>query len=108
MKVLIEGHKYALRHLDGDQETIIQFVSRPPHEPIEGITNQELIRALIDRVKFLHREKPWSRNAEIIYHLRMALTLHELRALELHVINGELEPEKIVTGPDGHFKLDIQ
>lgn len=105
MKVLVPGHLYELTHIDGAKTSKLGFVSRPPHFECEGVNNQEVLRALIDRVFFLDSEKPWGRNAEIIACLRKALLLHELRALELHVEKGEIAPEKVVTGPDGHFAL---
>jgi hypothetical protein len=95
-----------LTHLDGEKTGKLNFVSRPPHFECEGVNNQEVLRALIDRVFFLDAEKPWGRNAEIIMHLRKALLLHELRALELHVDKGEIAPEKIAVGRDGHFRFD--
>jgi len=49
MKVLDRGHKYQLDHLDGDKKTIIQFCNRETGREIEGVTTQEVIRALIDR-----------------------------------------------------------
>lgn len=105
MKILQPwGHRYELDHLDGSNKTILQFVQRPPHhEPLEGVQCQEVIRALIHRVKWLHGEEPWEGNAAIINYLRFALTFFEVRALMRHVEKGELEPEKIKTGIDGHF-----
>ena len=104
MKPLIHGHLYELDHLDGSGKTHLQFVSREPlHDPREGVINQEVLRALIDRVECLNEEVPWAGNADILHHLRMALVLHEARALVRHVQKGELRPETLVTGADGHF-----
>ncbi len=36
-------------------------------------------------------------------HLRMALALHEARALLRHVEKGEIKPELVAVGSDGHF-----
>lgn len=106
MKVLVPGHTYELDHLDGNGKTRLQFVSRAPlHEPAEGVINQEVLRALIDRVQLLDAEVPWSGNIEILKHLRMALALHEVRALLRHVEKGQILPELLSTGADGHFQL---
>jgi hypothetical protein len=106
MKVLYPGHLYSLDHLDGHGKTSLQFVQRPSlHEPKEGVTNQEVLRAIIDRVKHLDGEVPWSGNAEIIYHLRMAIALHENRALLRHIEKHGFPIEDSAIGPDGHLLL---
>lgn len=106
MRVIYPGHRYELDHLDGSGKTILQFISRAPlHAPVEGPTNQEVIRALIDRVKVLDAEVPWSGNEIILHHLRMALTLHECRALLRHVEKGHILPERLALGVDGHFAV---
>jgi len=106
MMVIYPGHTYELAHLDGEGTTRLQFVSRAPlHPPLEGVTNQEVIRALIDRVKVLNAEVPWEGNALILHHLRMALTLHEARAMLRHVEKGQLEPEHVRLDDHGHFAL---
>lgn len=106
MKVIEPGHRYELDHLDGNGKTTLQFVSRAPlHEPAEGVINQEVLRALIDRVQLLNSEVPWSGNAEILHHLRMALALHEARAMLRHVEKGHILPETLPVGSDGHFMI---
>lgn len=109
MKTLDPGQVYELDHLDGTGKTVLRFVARPPfHEPVEGVLNQEVLRALIDRVEILDKETPWTGNVEILYHLRMALVLHEARALIRKTHKNELLPEKIPIGPDGHFILELK
>lgn len=104
MRCIYKGHCYILNHLDGDGTTTLQFVQRKPfHEPREGVTNQEVLRAVIDRVKELDKETTWEGNAEILYHLRMALALHESRAILRHIEKHGFEIEHIATGPDGHL-----
>lgn len=104
MKILYPGHRYELPHLDGEGKTILQFVQRPPfHKPRQGILNQDLFRALIDRVELLDSEVPWELNDEILFHLRMALGLHEARAMLRKIEKRQLLPEKVTTAPDGHF-----
>lgn len=86
MRVYYPGHRYELSQLDGSDVStqILQFVQRPPlHKPWPGTTNQEVCRALIDRVKTLHFEKPWYGNPRIIDNLRDVIILHEIRAFEI-------------------------
>lgn len=104
MRVIKPGHKYELDHLDGDAKTLLQFVQRKPfHEPCEGVTNQEVLRAVIDRVKSLDKETSWNGNKQILFHLRMAIALHEARAVERHIQKHDFEIENFELGPDGHW-----
>ena len=86
MKVLDPGHRYLLAHLDGDAEAPLVFVKRVGEKypgnvgPHEGTTTQEVLRALIERAKFVEAQKPSRHNAAAIYHLREALFALELRA----------------------------
>jgi len=103
MKVIQAGHTYRLNHLDGTNSQELQFVNRGHGCNKEGTNNQEVLRVLIDRVKFLELEKSWHGNERIIHHLRMALVLHESRHLERLVERRLLFPEYEPTGEDGHF-----
>lgn len=109
MKEMTPGHCYQLAHLDGDDHQTLQFVQRRRHNPelpdMEGVTNQEVCRALIARMQFLDKQAPSDINKDIIHHLRMVIILHEVRALIRKVEKGELHPEHILQGDDGHFKL---
>lgn len=109
MKVIYPGHSYILNQLDAKANTKPQrldFVKRlPHHSPSPGVTNQEVIRVLIDRVKFLDAELPNDVNSQIVYHLRMALVLHEARAMIRAVEKGKLIPEQTLLDDDGHFAL---
>jgi hypothetical protein len=107
MKVLVPGHTYELDHLDGPNKTVLQFVSRwPLHDPEEGVTNQEVLRAVIDRVQFLDSEVRWPLNDQIIWHLRQAIALHEARAFLRHIEKGVLHPEELPLGADGHIIIE--
>ena len=108
MKVLEPGHIYKLEHLDGNRSESLVFVNRGHGTDYEGTNNQEVLRVLIDRVNFLENELHWQGNEQIIFHLRMALVLHEARHLERLVIKDQLKPEEIQTGLDGHFSLITQ
>lgn len=109
MKVILAGHYYQLGQLDIDSwtyEQFLQFVDRGHGRDTPGTTNQEVLRVLINRVNFLNEELPDEVNEKILYHLRMALTLHETRALLRKVEKGTLKPESISTNPqDLHFLL---
>jgi hypothetical protein len=107
MKVLDPGHVYDLDWLDGEpardlrgvastqpdfrlDENRLIFVKREGsgypgnvgHHP--GTNMQEVLRALIDRVKYLDQQVPHYVNELIIEHLRMSLFYLEDRAAERH------------------------
>lgn len=105
MKVLDKGHVYALDHLDGEDSQKLIFVNREAGREEEGTTTQECLRMLIDRTWYCNDCLPWSGNKLIVDHLRMALMLHEVRAMIRKVEKGEIEPEKLAVGHDGHFIL---
>jgi len=109
MQVMYPGHRYKLDHLDGSDTTILQFVQRAPHhKPQEGVTSQEVLRALIDRVRTLNMEVLWDGNFEIIKHLQTALALFETRAILRKVKKGELAIEDVKIDPrDGHIALEV-
>lgn len=104
MEVVIPGHSYILDHLDGDGNELLEFVNRGHDRDAPGTNNQEVLRVLINRVKFLNDELPWEGNEQILHHLRMAFVLHESRHLEQLVKRDELKPELAPIGKDGHFR----
>lgn len=68
-----------------------------------GTSNQEVLRVLIDRVKFLDEQLPHKVNDEILYHLRQALLMiHEVRHVQRLVEKG-CEIENIPIKPNGHW-----
>lgn len=109
MKVVNPGHIYMLEHLDGSESHNINFVNRNPGQQAEGTTNQEVLRALLDRVKFLDNQLPWCGNKEIIKHLEMALVLHEARAIIRKVEKDTISIDDLEINPkDGHFCLKFK
>ncbi len=90
MKALDPGHTYWLDLLDSDSKRqgteILRFVKRQgPRYPgnlshYPGTNCQEVIRAVIDRVKHLNSQVPDPHNEPILHHLREALWLFESRA----------------------------
>ncbi|MFZ0271038.1 MAG: hypothetical protein WAL34_04225 [Acidobacteriaceae bacterium] len=110
MKVLERGHIYQpqFRTPDGiteDADNKIIFVNKQKGQEHSGTTTQEVIRVLLDRTRHCANCMPHPNNERIVYHLRMALILHEARALERKTEKGDFEPEYLVTGGDGHFEV---
>lgn len=121
MKIIEPGHIYQLDWLDGlpnnlvsqatnvpvlvKNEAQLVFVNRETSSEHAGTQTQEVIRALIDRTQHCDNCLRWLGNDLIIHHLRMALVLHEARALERKTEKGYIKPELILTGNDGHFSL---
>lgn len=90
MKILDPGHTYELNHLDGENKSILTFVKREGDNypgnvgEYEGTNLQEVLRALIDRVKYLNNQIPCSQNEQIITNLRHSIFLLEQRAAVRH------------------------
>jgi hypothetical protein len=110
VRIIDAGHHYALDSLDGEHDQTIRFVKRfRGNLNHSGTVNQDVLRVLIDRIQFLDTENPWALNQQILYHLRMALALHEARALIRKVEKNELRPESVpVSGKDGHYIIGGQ
>lgn len=105
MKIIEPGHIYQLEHQDGTCAGILVFVNREEGTEHEGTQTQEILRALIDRTQHCDNCLRWGGNDKIIQHLRMALALHESRAIERKTEKGELKPEEVPTDKDGHFAI---
>lgn len=95
MRVIDPGHEYLLRSLDEKEgETknpnILKFVKREgPGYPgnvghHSGTTTQEVLRALINRTKYVNDQIPDPRNHAVLFHLRSAIFELEIRAAERH------------------------
>ena len=90
MRVIEPGHQYALAHLDGNLEELLTFVKREGpgypgnvgHHP--GTNLQEVIRAMIDRVKYVDGQVPCRENKIVIAALRESLQYLEIRAARRH------------------------
>jgi len=107
MKIIEPGHVYELATLDGDgKPVILRFVNREAGTEHDGTQTQEVLRALIDRTKHCDNCRRWGKNDAIIYHMRMAIALHESRAIERKAEKGYYDAEFItVDRSDGHFQL---
>lgn len=132
MRVVDDGHIYDLKELEGGWQRIT-FIKRSSgsiqyDEEWPGLQTQEVLRALIDRTKYLYAVRPCDETADAIHFLRMALYSYELRAWlrkscdvnrkgddhesrrirtwRREYVGGvpftEFETEILVTGRDGH------
>jgi hypothetical protein len=105
MEIVDPGHRYRLQNnkSPGFKTTLIFYKDTKINKGgYAGTTNQEVLRALIDRVKFLDAQVSHPANAEIIIHLRKALVLHEQRHLDRLVQRGDAV-EDISVKSSGHF-----
>lgn len=93
METIDPGHVYALTCLDSpgvDRKVMLTFVKRegegyPGNEGhFPGTTTQEVLRALIDRTKYVNNQIYDQRNMQVLYHLRCAILELELRAAKRH------------------------
>lgn len=96
MKIVDPGHHYRLDLLDApDLQSVVfgadlVFVKREGEGypgnvgHYSGTNMQEVLRALIDRVKYLNNQIPHPRNDNVITSLRHAIFNLELRAAERH------------------------
>jgi hypothetical protein len=87
VEILDPGHLYALRSLDNGPERRLRFAKRigeryPGNtgEPYAGTNCQEVIRALIDRMRYLNGQIPCVETETAIGLLQAALVLFEVRA----------------------------
>lgn len=93
MKVLDPGHFYECAQLDNgpfDLPNFLRFVKRIGGDypgntnHYAGTTLQEVLRACIDRVKYLNQQLPDHRNEMVLINLRRAIYALEIRAAERH------------------------
>lgn len=118
MRVIEPGHIYELSHLDGDNRQRLSFVNREA-APHEGTQTQEVLRAqieclevLIDRTNHCDSMLRWEGNDRVVKamseaqrQMRLALLLHEQRAMERKMEKGTLLPERVAVRSDGHFAI---
>jgi hypothetical protein len=93
VRVLDPGHFYLLHELDKprDEQNLVFVKRNEPQEKFPGnvgrypgTTLQEVLRACIDRLKYVNKQQPDARNFVVIQHLRMAIWLLEIRAAIKH------------------------
>lgn len=104
MRVLDSGHHYDLDVLDGDSTVRLVFVKREGTKypgnttHYSGTTSQEVLRALIDRTKYVNNQWPCPESESAIGLLEATLVLFELRAARLHGRTLEYSVDDIVNG----------
>jgi hypothetical protein len=98
MKVLKEGYSYSLKNFEsGTEAQRIDFINKKPVsegdkilETIQdGTTNEELLKVLIDRMKFLQGKFPCKPNAIVITNLEESLMWLEERTRDRTSRNAE-------------------
>jgi hypothetical protein len=103
LNVVDPGHIYWLSCLDGGGDKLempLVFVKREgPNYPgnkshYPGTTTQEVIRALIDRAKYVNNQQPHNANLQVIRLLRWALVELEKRAAGKH---NRVVPDEVYT-----------
>lgn len=87
MKVVTEGHRYALNSQESGMVQVLQFIhkehtgdeDRPMMTVSDGTTNEEVLAMLIDRMKYLHSRMPCRENSLVITKLEESLMWLEKR-----------------------------
>lgn len=117
MRVLDLGHTYELDTLDGGGTELLLFVKRnnPPEKfpgnksAYPGTTIQEVMRAVIDRLKYVNNQVPCEETALSVEKARSIIWLLEKRAAQRHnrpfnILSGRIEnqPTCPVCGHIGH------
>ncbi len=85
MKTIDPGHIYELQQLGDENKKILTFIKRSGGAVVyekewAGLQTQEVLRALIDRTKYLYSVLPCKETAEALRHLRMTMYWYETRA----------------------------
>ena len=118
MIVIEPGHIYELDQFNTNEKQRLVFINKEDN-PHTGTLTQEVLRAtidtmeaLVDRTNHCDACLRWEGNDRIIKALteaqrqmRLAILLHEERALERKLAKGTWEPEAHPLGKDGHFQL---
>lgn len=105
MEVLDPGHQYKLATLDGDVDVVLTFVKREGekypgnvgHYP--GTTLQEVLRASLNRVRYVNAQHPAEENDDVEYYLITAVQKLEERAARLHGRTERIGEHRAEFGP---------
>jgi len=96
MKALDDGHNYQLKQMKQSKVApILSFYEmRDDGTIINGTTNEEVIKVLIDRIRRMNAKFPCRENAVAIGKLREALSWLERRTAdrEARGVEGKMEP----------------
>lgn len=80
MKIIKNGYRYELESPKGGKVQTIQFIQNELNEDgssnvsQDGITTEEVLRVLIDRMKHLNKHLPLDENKDCLLHLQKALS----------------------------------
>jgi hypothetical protein len=116
MQVLDPGHEYLLDSLDGAQENRLVFVKREGEKypgnvgSHPGTTMQEVLRALIDRAKYVNNQIPCVETKSVIAYMEHIIWLLEMRASHNHGIWEHFSNQEAAYGQTckqcGHIKCN--
>lgn len=90
MKVLDPGHLYSLETLDGKELSVLRFVKREGSKypdnvgSYPGTTMQEVLRALVDRAKYVNHQTPAWETRLAVHLMTWVIWLFERRAAKRH------------------------
>lgn len=71
MKAITPGHLYQLENYKDDSISELSFYDQTG--PVQGTTNEEVLRVLIDRIGYLQTFTPCRQNAIVLTMLEQAL-----------------------------------
>lgn len=116
MKVVDPGHIYQLACLDGGPRLThtLRFVKRKGpkypgnHNAYSGTTMQEVLRACIDRTRYVNHQQPCKENEWVIDSLRRAIQYLERRAARVHGRTLRVPAKRIEDYPTCPVCLHIQ
>lgn len=97
------GHLFRLDALDGADKVWLRFVKRQGdkypgnHTSYSGTTTQEVLRAVVARLRYVYSQAPCVETAGAIDHAEKALVALERRAARLH---GRLEEFRSISEAD--------
>ena len=80
MKILVEGQSYQLETNEGKTDVVLQFMRQDGRVVAGGLTNEELIKVLAHRLRFLNAKQSCAENEQAIGYLDDALAVLEKRA----------------------------
>ena len=116
MKIIDSGHSYELDQLDQNttlgnwSSVILRFVKREGENypgnvgKYPGTTIKEVLRACIDRLKYINNQKPAAETKISIYLLEQIILWLETRAARLHNRELDFTIDDVVSGKNKCLK----
>lgn len=90
IEVIDKGHAYALPQIDGGGFQFLQFVKREGVKypgnvgAVCGVQSQTVMRVLLDRARYVQRQKSCFENVIVVLCLLIAVWVLEHRAARIH------------------------